>query len=127
MFDELEQLLNEGFNANRHMCVPKALSLRTDIQVYEDKYVVICEVPGLTKENISVNMENDVLQISAEIATADESVKYLLRERSFGKVTRSWRLPNVDNAKVSAALHDGVLTLTLPKLVEKARKTITIE
>ncbi len=126
MFEELEQLLNEGINVNRHMYVPKALSLRADIQNYEDKYVVICDVPGLTKENISVNIENDILTIKAKLVPAEDNVKYLVRERAFGEVKRSWRLPNVDTTKVAATLNNGILTLTLPKLAEKAKKNIEI-
>ena len=126
--EEIERVFNEGLNANRYMGVPKVLSLKTDIKNCQDKYEVICEVPGLTKENISVNMEADVLTVSINRSTleTEKDFSYLLRERSEGKITRSFRLPDVDTSKISAALENGMLTLTLPKLVEKAKRTIEI-
>ncbi len=126
--DEFERMFNEGVNAKRYMGVPKALSLKTDIKNCQDKYEVICEVPGLTKENISVNMESDILTVSVTRNTleTEKDFAYLLRERSEGKITRSWRLPDVDTSKISAALENGMLVLTLPKLVEKAKRTIEI-
>ena len=126
--DEIERIFNEGASANRYMCVPKILSLKTDIKNCQDKYEVVCEVPGLTKENIQVNMEADVLTISVtrNSLETDKDFSYLLRERSEGKITRSWRLPDVDATKINASLENGLLILTLPKLVEKAKRTIEI-
>lgn len=126
--DEFERMFNEGVNSKRYMGVPKVLSLKTDIKNCQDKYEVICEVPGLTKENISVNMEADILTVAVTRNTleTEKDFTYLLRERSEGKITRSWRLPDVDTSKISASLENGMLVLTLPKLVEKAKRTIEI-
>ena len=126
--EEIERVFNEGINANRYMGVPKVLSLKTDIKNCQDKYEVICEVPGLTKDNISVNMESDVLTVTVTRNTleTEKDFSYLLRERSEGRISRSWRLPNVDTSKISASLENGLLVLTLPKLVEKAKRTIEI-
>lgn len=126
--EEIERVFNEGINANRYMGVPKVLSLKTDIKNCQDKYEVICEVPGLTKDNISVNMESDVLTVTVIRNTleTEKDFAYLLRERSEGRISRSWRLPNVDTSKISASLENGLLVLTLPKLVEKAKRTIEI-
>lgn len=128
MFAEFERIFNEGVNANRYMGVPKALSLKTDIKNCQDKYIVVCEVPGLTKDNIAVNMEADILTVAINITRmeTEKDFAYLLRERAEGKISRSFRLPDVDASKISAALENGVLTLTLPKMVEKARRTIEI-
>lgn len=128
MFAEFERIINEGVNANRYMGVPKVLSLKTDIKNCQDKYIVVCEVPGLTKDNISVNMEADILTIAINIARmeTEKDFTYLLRERAEGKISRAFRLPDVDTSKISATLENGVLTLTLPKMVEKARRTIEI-
>lgn len=126
---EFEKLFNEGLNANRYMGVPKMLSLKTDIKNCQDKYEVICEVPGLKKEDIRVNMEADVLTISINISRmeTEKDFSYLIRERAEGRISRSFRLPDVDTTKITAALENGVLTLTLPKLVEKAKRTIEIQ
>ena len=126
---EFEKLFNEGLNANRYMGVPKMLSLKTDIKNCQDKYEVICEVPGLRKEDIRVNMEADVLTISINISRmeTEKDFSYLIRERAEGRISRSFRLPDVDTTKITAALENGVLTLTLPKLAEKAKRTIEIQ
>jgi HSP20 family protein len=129
MFSEFEKVLNEGLNANRYMGVPKILSLKTDIKNCQDKYVVICDVPGLKKEDIKVSMEAEVLTIAVNInrMETEKDFAYLIRERAEGRISRSFRLPDVDTSKVSAALEDGILTLTLPKLAEKAKRTIEIQ
>lgn len=129
MLTEIERFFNEGLNANRYMGVPKMLSMKTDIKNYQDKYEVICEVPGLKKEDIHVSMESDVLVISATYAHKEEEAEfgYLLRERVEGEITRKFKLPYVDVSKISASLDAGILTLTLPKMAERAKRTIEIE
>ena len=129
MLTEIERLLNEGWNANRYIGVPKMLSMKADIKNYQDKYEVVCEVPGLKKEDIHVSMESDVLAISVTHSNKEEEAEfsYLLRERVEGEITRKFKLPYVDTSKISASLDSGILTLTLPKMEERAKRTIEIE
>ena len=92
---------------------------KTNIIEYENRYEMSCEVPGVAKENLHVEIDNDKLSISAELvlpAFTEEKHIMPLYERASGKMQRNYRLPNVDATKVAATHKDGVLYLTLPKM-----------
>ncbi len=86
----------------------------------EDKaFKVIAELPGVAREDISVEVLEGVLTLQAERKDEREREddNRVLSERSFGTFKRSFRLPDtVDADSIGAELRDGVLTLTLPKL-----------
>src|SRR2546427_12646359 len=89
------------------------------------------EVPGVRKEDIQVTIAGAYVTLSADVKREKEisqDERVLHTERVFGKVTRSFTLPQeVDEAKAEARYHDGVLELTLPKKQAAAQKRITIQ
>ena len=92
---------------------------KTNIVEYENRYELSCETPGVAKEDLHVEMDNDKLSISAELnsrVTTEEKYVMPLCERASGKMQRNYRLPNVDATKIVATYKDGVLHLTLPKM-----------
>ena len=92
--------------------------------------VVRAEVPGMTREDIEVSVENSTLVIKGE-KKFDAEVKeesYRRIERAYGTFHRSFTLPNtVDTNKVSADYKNGVLTVTLPFREEARPRTINVE
>lgn len=81
--------------------------------------------PGLKKEDFKINLENNVLTISAQQEQKNEETteKYTRKEFSFASFRRSFTLPNtVDAEQVNAAYVDGVLKIELPKK-DEAKKT----
>ncbi len=93
-------------------------SLALDVDESADAYTVRANLPGVRQDNISVNIHDDVLTISAETAAEnrDEASKTLIRERRFGKFSRSLRFPaQVDGDAVEASYENGVLRIALPK------------
>ena len=87
------------------------------------------DLPGLTKEDISINVEENILTISGERAseTKTENENYFRRERFFGKFQREFTLPSsVDYEKIKADYKDGVLKIEVPKPEETKPKTIEI-
>ena len=95
----------------------------------EDAFLVELSVPGYSKEEISINLEQQTLNISAgeRKSEADDS-KYLRREFSLNGISRSFNIPkSVDTEKISADFRDGILRITLPrKQEERIRKEISI-
>ncbi|MDK2812342.1 MAG: hypothetical protein PWQ78_552, partial [Petrotoga sp.] len=95
-------------------------------------YIVECELPGLNKKDIKVQLNNDLLTISAEKKESEEVKRgnVYRRERYFGRIERTIRLPEyIDKDKIKAEYENGVLKLTIPK-VETAKgegKEIKIE
>ena len=104
--------------------------VKVDVAEQNGVYKVTAELPGVKKDDIHVSIDGPRVTLEAEVKqekdTKDERV--LHTERVFGKVTRSFTLPQeVDEAKAEAKFRDGVLELTLPKKQAAARKQISIQ
>jgi HSP20 family protein len=105
--------------------------MKIDVAEKDGEYKVLAEIPGVKKDDIKVDIEGDVVSISAE-TQADKDVKegerVIHSERYFGKISRSFRLgQEVDQAKASAKYTDGVLELVLPKKTAASAKRVTIQ
>lgn len=129
IFDEINDLFNSPYSRIGR----SSSGFNPDVDVYEEKeqYLVKAEVPGIDKSDIDVRIENDVLTIAGEKRLpAHESAKdrYAYYERSFGKFSRSFKLPEqVDSNSVEAHYRDGILEVTLKKRPEAAPKSIEIK
>lgn len=103
--------------AVRHTFVPV-------VDVFEDgdAIMVQADLPGLTLEEVSVRVENDLLTLSGE--RKQEGEGHSVRERWFGTFARAFKLPpTIDVERIAATLKDGVLTVRMPKRESlKARK-----
>lgn len=92
---------------------------RTDIKEEDDKFLMETELPGFDKKDIGIDINGDVLTISAKHESQNDEKndngKYIRRERTFGSYKRSFDLTGVDADKISAQYDKGILTLTLPK------------
>lgn len=102
---------------------------RVDVSEHEDRYEVTAEVPGLSKEDVSVTLEKGVLTISGEKKRTTETNEDTFRhtERVYGKFSRSFNVGDrVAADKISAGYKDGVLTVTLPKAEEVKPKAIEV-
>jgi HSP20 family protein len=105
--------------------------VKVDVAERNGAYKVTAELPGVKKEDIQVSIDGSQVTLAAEVkkekeASQDERV--LHTERVYGKVMRSFTLPQeVDESKVEAKFRDGVLELTLPKKQAAQRKQISIQ
>ncbi len=108
-----------------------AVRMKVDVAEKGDTYLVHAELPGVKKEDIQVTIDGAQVSLSAEVKRekeAAEGERWLHIERTVGKATRSFTLPQeVDEAKVDARFRDGVLELTLPKKAAAARRQISIQ
>lgn len=105
-------------------------SPRTDMMETDDEYVIEADLPGLTKEDITINVQERMLSIEGERKeeTSEERGGYLRTERTFGGFKRSFTLPtSVVEDKVKASFKNGVLTIHVPKAEKSKRKTVKIE
>lgn len=102
------------------------------VDVYEEKdnVVIKAEIPGLSKEDINVQVTGSTLMIKGE-KKREEEVKeddYYRCERSFGSFTRAVALPSdVKPDQVKASFKNGVLEVRLPKTEEAKKKAITVK
>jgi len=101
----------------------------TDIYETKDDYVFKLEVPGLKKEDINIEFNENTLSIKGERKGEREVKKedYHRIESCSGTFSRSFSLPNnIDPKKISANMENGVLELRVAKAEEKKPKAITI-
>lgn len=108
----------------------RALVPTVDITEDDGNYVVTAELPGTKREDVTVELEEDVLTIRGEKRNEREEKKEKRRfvERSYGTFSRSFTLPaNADPERVSAAFKDGVLTVTIGKRPETKPRVVDIK
>lgn len=106
------------------------VNIALDVHENEEGYTIIADVPGIHSDDIDIRLHDDVLSISAENSgeTTEERGKTILKERHYGKISRSLRFPvNVNADAVEADYSDGVLTLTIPKAEEVKPHRIAIK
>jgi HSP20 family protein len=98
--------------------------------IYETKnaLTVILEMPGVEKNNITVRVEDGLLYVEGRLDLAKyQGLQPLYIEYNIGHYSRSFQLSSkIDQTKIAAALNDGVLSLTLPKVEEAKPRVITI-
>jgi len=105
--------------------------MKVDVAEKNGEYKVTAELPGVRKEDIQVSIDGAQVTLAAEVKQekeASQEERVLHTERVFGKVSRSFTLPQeVDEASAQAKFRDGVLELTLPKKAAAQRKQIAIQ
>jgi HSP20 family protein len=104
--------------------------LNVDVAEKNGAYVVKGELPGVKKEDIRITVDGAQVTLEAEVKQekSTDNERVLHTERSYGKVSRAFTLPQeVDEAAVEARFQDGVLELKLPKKQAAARKPILIQ
>lgn len=110
---------------------PKAKSRRHGFALDEndDAFTLKASLPGLSSEDLSLEVENGTLKLSAKRSTdAPEGYTTLRRERSALSFERSFRLGSkVDAEAIEAKLEHGVLTITLPKRATQKPRQISIQ
>lgn len=131
-FDELSAMFPAMFDDGG---LEKAFAgFNTDVMEKDGNYILQAELPGFNKEDIHVDLKNNILSISAshneEKKEEDEKTKYIRKERHSASYSRSFRVANVLPEDISASYKDGILEVTFPKreaLPEKEAKKIEIK
>lgn len=100
-----------------------------DIKEGDDALTLTAELPGFTKDQVDITLENNVLTLAGERKFEQEAKgeTYHRIERSYGSFSRSFTLPaTVKTDKVDARFEGGLLTITLPKVEESRPRKIAI-
>jgi HSP20 family protein len=100
-----------------------------DIYENDNEYTILFELPGIEKEDIRINVEKEILTVTAESSKKpDEKYNCIREEMGFIGYKRSFNLNKIiDNEKINAELNNGILKLTLPKREEQKTKEISIK
>jgi HSP20 family protein len=127
-FFDVENIFTGNWNNNFGKTFPSV-----NISEDDQSFCVDVVAPGFRKEDFKVNVEDDVLTISAETETQnrdeeDNQREYSRREYSYNSFTRSFRLPeNAKDNEVSATYKDGILELNIPKTENPAKEKKEIQ
>lgn len=126
---EMDKLLREFFGEERPSTA-RGWSPAVDIYETPSEVVVQAEVPGISRENIQIELTDErlVLKGKKERSEEAENATYYLLERNYGEFERSFVLNvPVDIDKAEATYRDGVLTIRLPKVEPKRAKRIEVK
>jgi HSP20 family protein len=128
LFD-IESIFSDFFN-EPFMGVAGVNSMKADIKETEKEFVVEAEIPGVSKEDIKLELKDDRLTIAVEKneETKEERDNYIRKERRYGSFSRSFYVENVKNDEVSAKYENGILSIVLPKSeTKKVNNSIEIQ
>lgn len=106
-------------------------SFRTDIREEDDRFVLDADLPGFQREDIHLDLQGDVLTITAQHQDKkeeqDDQGNYICRERTSSSYSRSFNVSGIRGEDITAAYENGVLQLSLPKQETKVPQTRRIE
>lgn len=103
---------------------------QVDIRETKDEFLLTMELPGVSKDDLRIHFEDNLLKIEGERKKedSDENSSYLREERCYGKFSRVFKVNSrVQGDKIDAAYSNGLLTLSLPKAEEAKPKEIKIK
>jgi len=113
-----------GLSSNSHL-------MKVDIKETSGEYIVEAELPGVKKEEISLDLSSNVLTISVQRneEVNEENERYIRKERRYGSMVRSFAVENVNEDQATAKFENGILTVSLPKIktVDKKPNKINIQ
>lgn len=94
--------------------------MKTDVKENEDSYELICDLPGVKKEDVKAELKDGYLIVTATVGNekeeTDKKGKYIRKERYAGSCTRQYYVGDaLEKEDIKAKYEDGVLTLTVPK------------
>ncbi len=119
-FDLFDNFFDEDFFPKKEHSL-----MKTDIKEKKDKYEIIMDLPGYEKENISLELNNGYLEISAKVEKKEEKheeEKFVRRERFYGECARSFYVGDeVNEEDINAEFKNGTLKVEIPKKEEKPK------
>ena len=125
--DEIDRFFNDfGLNLRESDTVWRP---SVDLSETENTYEVKAEMPGMKKEDIKVEVKENVLILTGEKKheTKDDKKNFHRLERVYGKFQRSFRLPReVKSEEIKAKYRNGVLTVEIPKTEEMKPKEVSV-
>jgi HSP20 family protein len=103
-----------------------------DVDIFEtkDDFVISAELPGLQKEDLSLTLEDHTLTLKGEKKeeAVEEKENYDIRERRFGKFSRSFVMPDaIRPESIKTKYKDGLLRVSIPKSEIAKEKEIKVE
>ena len=121
VYDFFEDFLNDSFPMMNRL---KNDGFKIDVKENEEAYTVEAELPGISKDQIKIEYHVSKLYICTSQVNEknDENDRYIHRERTVSQMQRGVYLRNVNYDGIQASLENGILTITAPKIENKAER-----
>lgn len=103
-------------------------TMRCDVYESNGNYNIEIDIPGYDKNEISLDFDDGILTITAEKSNYDfdegNDKNYLRRERTYGKITRSFYFDDIDDEGIKASFINGTINIVIPKTRRQDKKRI---
>ena len=122
-----DPFMNDPFDAFfGNMPAPQATPnlMRTDIKETEDGFEIVMDLPGFDKENVTAELKEGMLTVTAhtETETDEDKGTYVRKERFTGRCSRSFYVgEDIEEADIKAKFDNGTLQITVPKKMEQPK------
>lgn len=129
LFNDWDNLFSDSFFAPQVASPNKFFEPASDVEETETHFIVNVDLPGISKEDIKIEVKDDHLTIWGERKADEKGEKEGIRyhRRAFGKFTKSFALPaGIDASKIEATQADGVLSVAVPKAPEAQPHAVKI-
>ncbi|WP_234571500.1 Hsp20/alpha crystallin family protein [Rhodohalobacter sp. 614A] len=123
--DIMDEFFNDAVATRQTSFAPSI-----DISETDKQYLIDVELPGISKEDIDLNIENNTLTISGErkFEKKEDGKQYHRVESHYGSFSRSFTLPdNVKTDSINATYNNGILNITVDKSEQQMKKQIKIK
>lgn len=113
-------LFNDFFGGDDFFSKRESAIMKTDIKEKTDKYIIEIDLPGYEKENISLDLKDGYLEVSAKVEkeenSGDENDRYIHKERFYGHCSRNFYVgEEIKEEDIYAEFKNGILKVTVPK------------
>ena len=128
--EPMDEVFRSMLRPWRSDALPRAPQIKIDVHENDGGYTVKAEVPGVGKDAIDVRIEGNQVTISAELKKQEEKKegRVLRSERQYGYASRSFTLASeIDEAKATAKVQDGVLELSLPRKTQGSARRLQVD
>ena len=128
--NDVDNIFDDFFNRRVLQPTETEISPRLNVEENDNEWLISAELPGVAKEDVKVNFQDNVLTISGEkkFEKEDKNKNYHRVERSYGKFSRALNINSTVLAdKIDANYKDGILTISLPKAEEAKPKLIDVK
>ncbi len=128
--NDVDHCFDDFFNNRGLGLKDQEISPRINVEENDNEWIISAELPGVPKEDVKVNFQDNVLSISGEkkVEKEEKGKNYHRFERSSGKFSRSLKINTpILSDQIDAKYSDGILTISLPKAEEAKPKLIDVK
>tara|TARA_Y100000816_G_C25895587_1_gene467187 strand:- start:182 stop:604 length:423 start_codon:yes stop_codon:yes gene_type:complete len=124
VFDAMDLFFPTSYKSSKQ----KSSGILANIRKFDDRYALELSAPGFSRDDFSLNIENNVLTVRVETSTdLNKDNSYIHREFSYNNFSRSWTLPDTVNLEmISAKYEAGLLLVDVPFSVENKTKSFKV-